>query len=160
MVRHQSTEADESGRLGKWLDTAAGWAMANVLFDKTPSYPPAGSLREVLFLLVWLKRQTIERERMAVLAQGLASKDNLEHLSKAYSKFENAFLPWLKDATMVTDKKMLEALKKETAKGHILFKPMEDPRTSMRAKMQQLSAPDELRSSLAEGVKKRKGLRR
>jgi hypothetical protein len=135
--------------------------MANVLYDKTSCYPSAGSLREALFLHVWLRRQGIEIERARILAQGLASKENLEFLIPAYESFISTLLPYMKEKKKVTDTKMLEALKKEVEVGKVPFQILESPQGNiLRNRATALSAPDEYRQRLAQGVAKRARLRK
>lgn len=135
--------------------------MANVLYDKTIRYPPAGSLREALFLHVWLKRQAIEIERARIFAQGLANKENLEFLIPAYESFIEKMLPYMKESKKVTDKKMLEALKKEVEVGRVPFRVVDPPGGSpLKKRAALLAAPDEYREKLAKGVARRARLRR
>jgi hypothetical protein len=135
--------------------------MANVLFDKTPRYPPAGSLREAVFLHVWLKRQALEVEKVKLVAHGLVNKDNAEHLVAAYEGVIEKLFPFLAGTKKVTDDKMKEALKQEVAQGKIPFRVLESPGASLlKKRAQKISAPDELLEKLAEGVKKRRGLKR
>jgi hypothetical protein len=133
--------------------------MANVLYDKDNRYPPAGSLREALFLHVWLRRQAIAVESARMLAQGLANKDNVEFLIKAHESLVAKMLPYLKETKKATDKEMVAALKKEVAQGRIEFKVMDtDHNKFLRSKATLLSAPDEYRAKLAAGVQRRKNL--
>jgi hypothetical protein len=135
--------------------------MANVLYDKTARYPPAGSLREALFLHVWLRRQAIEIDRTKLMAQGLANKDNVEFVVKAFDSYVSDMLPYMKDHKQKTDKEMITALKKEVALGRVEFKVLDDPKNNLlKNRAIQMSAPDEYRAKLAAGVAKRRGLKR
>jgi len=93
------------------------------LYDKTSTPPKAGSLREALFLHVWLKRQEQKVAELRVLAQGMA---NREHISKAFQEYINTVYPYAKDVTKDSDKKMMETVEKEVAKGAISFSIIEN----------------------------------
>jgi hypothetical protein len=135
--------------------------MANVLYDKTSSYPAAGSLREALFLHVWLRRQGVVLEQMKLITVGMANEKNADIIVKTYDDLITKMLPYLKGVKKETDTKMLEALRKEVATGHVPFQVLEDPKENLfRTRAASLSAPDAYRAKLAAGVTRRKGLKR
>jgi hypothetical protein len=124
------------------------------LYDKADRAPKAGSLREALFLHVWLKRQEQKVAEMRVLAQGLA---NAEHVGKAFQDYINTVYPFAKDVTKDSDKKMLEAVEKEVAKGAITFTPIENNILKNAAKKYTMA--DEDVQKLRSAANKRKGLK-
>lgn len=60
---------------------------------------------------------------LRVLAQGMA---NREHISKAFQEYINTVYPYAKDVTKDSDKKMMETVEKEVAKGAISFSIIEN----------------------------------
>jgi hypothetical protein len=121
-----------------------------VLYDKTSVLPPKGSLREALFLTVWLRRQEQELQRVRLLAQGLQEIGERKEsgVSGVYQDFLSALLPYTKKVQESKDKKMTEAMKHEVTKGVIVIKPpaFANPLVT-RAK--EMRMPDELRQKLA-----------
>lgn len=87
--------------------------------------------------------------RTQVLAQGLA---DATHIGSAFQKFVSAVFPFQKQVQKDTDKKMVEAMKKEVAAGVLYFKPIETNVFQQRAKL--MRAPDELRQKLADSTLK------
>lgn len=100
----------------------------NVLYEKTYRPPPVGSLREAVFLNVWLKRQDIEMQRTRILAQGFL---NPEGVAGAYEDYKKAIFPFIKTEKVTQDKELMEKMAKEVSKGPILFKTV-DPTSHLR----------------------------
>lgn len=120
-----------------------------MLYDKTSALPPKGSLREALFLTVWLKRQEQELQRTRILAQGLleASPAKESTIGAAYKDYLGALLPYAKKAQDEKDKELTDRMKKEVEKGVLVFKtPSANKPLLDRAK--QMSLPDEFRQKL------------
>jgi hypothetical protein len=87
--------------------------------------------------------------RTRVLAQGLADP---KHIGEAFQKFVAAVFPFQKQVQKDTDKKMIEAMKKEVAAGVLYFKPIETNVFQQRANL--MRAPHELRQRLADSTMK------
>lgn len=96
-------------------------------------------MREALFLHVWLKRQEQRVAELRVLAQGMA---NREHISKAFQEYVNTIYPYAKDITKDSDKKMMETVEKEVAKGAISFSIVENNILKNAAKKYTMSDSD------------------
>jgi len=122
------------------------------LYDKADRAPKAGSLKEALFLHVWLKRQEQRVAEVRVLAQGLA---NAEHVNKSFQEFIEAVYPFAKDVKKDSDKKMLEAVEKEVSRGAISFTPVQNNILRDAAKKYVMS--DENVQKLRDAANKRKG---
>lgn len=157
MVRPAGAEAHRAGEAGKWLNTAEGWARANLLYEKANRPPKAGSLKEALFLHVWLKRQERDVAMVRVVAQGLAiiASDG-KAIGDAFKSFINAVFPFMGDVQADSDKALIERMKKEAAAGVVQFTVEQVSPLMNRAKV--LSAPDEFRKKLTDAARK-KGLR-
>jgi hypothetical protein len=120
-----------------------------VLYEKTSVLPPKGSLREALFLTVWLKRQEAEVLRTRVLAQGIVdlSEKGAEATADVFKKYAASALPFLAKSQGDTDKKMKEAMEKEVKKGVIVFNAPQSNPLQQRAKAIRMDA--ETREKLA-----------
>jgi len=82
-----------------------------------------------------------------VMAQGFASA---EHVQSAFKELIGSMFPFQKVVQKDEDKKMLEMMQKEVAKGPISFKPVETNILRQRAKT--MAAPDEFRKKLSDNV--------
>jgi len=123
------------------------------LYDKTSTPPKAGSLREALFLHVWLKREEQKVASLRVLAQGMA---NREHISKAFQEYINTVYPFAKDVTKDSDKKMMETMQREVAKGAITFTPLQN--NILRDAAKKYTMSDDSLKKIRDAASKRKEL--
>lgn len=124
------------------------------MYDKADRSPKAGSLREALFLHVWLQRQEQRVAELKVLAQGMA---NAEHVGKAFQSFVEAIYPFAKDISKATDKKLMEQVEKEVAKGAITFRVVEN--NILRDAAKKYTMADEDVKKLRDAANRRRGLR-
>lgn len=107
-----------------------------------------------MFLHVWLKRQEQRVAEVRVLAQGLA---NAEHVGKAFQEYINTVYPFAVEVKSESDKKMMEAVEKEVAKGAITFTPIQNDILRNAAKKYSMS--DEDLQKLRGTANKRKGFK-
>ena len=91
---------------------------------------------------------------MRILAQGLA---NAEHVGKAFQDYINTVYPFAKDVRSDSDKKMMEQVEKEVAKGAIMFSPIEN--NILRDAAKKYTMADEDVKKLRDAANKRKGLK-
>lgn len=120
------------------------------MYDKTNSLPPAGSIREALFLTVWLKRQEIEVRRLQVLASGfgdLLVGTSTKTTAEAYRLFIDAIFPFAAKTRTDSDQKMVQMMRQEAQKGPITFSPINTPNPLQRV-AKQMTLPDEFRKKL------------
>jgi uncharacterized protein YoaH (UPF0181 family) len=130
---------------GKWIDTAEGWARANVLYDKADRPPKAGSLKEALFLSVWLRRQEFELAKWKLMAQGFA---NGNAVAGPFRELIVALFPFQKGLQQQQDKELVERMQKEIAKGALMITPIiADP---FRERAKKLALPDETMKKLRD----------
>ncbi len=122
--------------------------MANILYDKTVRSPPVGSLKEALFLTIWLKRQEADLARLRLVATGFAaSAQDASAIDKSFQTVVALVFPFLKQSKEETDKKLVEVMNKEVAKGPIFFTPaMPSP---LRTRAAQMRVPDDFREKMA-----------
>ena len=120
------------------------------MYELADRPPKAGSLKESLFLTVWLKRQELELAKWRVVAQGMA---NREEVGKTYLDLISAVFPFYKDIKKVSDQALIEKMQKEIAKGPIAFTPiMANP---FRDKVKRMSMPDETMEKLRKAAARR-----
>jgi hypothetical protein len=103
--------------------------------------PPTGSLREALFLTIWLRRQQAELYKAQIVALGLAHTAKSQDPIKAYQSLSEAIYPFLTNLKSEGDQKMVEAMKKEVSKGMVLFNEVN--MRPLRERAQKLSLPSE-----------------
>ena len=124
------------------------------MYDKADRAPKAGSLREALFLHVWLKRQEQRVAEVRVFAQGIADRTEI---GKAFQMFVETIYPFAKDAKSTSDKKIMEVVEREVAKGAITFTPIQNNILRDAAKKYVMS--DESVQKLRNAANRRKGLK-
>ena len=125
------------------------------MYDKTSTLPPKGSLREALFLTVWLRRQEAEVFKTRILAQGFVdlSEDGAKGTSEVFKRYVTAALPFLEKTQSDTDKKLKEAMEREVKKGVLVFNAPTSNPLVQKAKL--MSLPDEFRQKLLNRKGKR-----
>jgi hypothetical protein len=108
VVRAEGARAlRHDGSPKKWLKSPAGWALANVWYDKYPGVPTRGSPLETLFLFVSIQRKEAEllatrslvRGQFAVLAK---SPETAKSAYDAYQAYADAMFPFLEQAANTT----------------------------------------------------------
>jgi hypothetical protein len=104
----------DHGAPKKWLKSPAGWALANVWYDRYLGVPPRGSPLETLFLFVYLQRKETELLETRTIVRGqwaLLTKDPAAAKAsfEAYQAYSEAMFPFLEQAanTTVTDQARL-----------------------------------------------------
>lgn len=108
------------------------------MYELADRPPKAGSLKEALLLSVWLKRQEIELAKWRVVAQGAA---NAKEVGTVYGELVEAVFPFAKGFKRESDKKLVEMMKKEIAKGPIVFRPLLQ-QNPFKDKVQRMAMPD------------------
>ena len=93
------------------------------MYEKAFRPPLAGSLKEQLFLAVWLRRQEIEALKVKALVTAVAHQgaDDQRAIGDALSQYVGALLPFLAKDHKKDDHKMIERLKKEVGSGALTF---------------------------------------
>lgn len=96
----------------------------------------------------------VNRTRAIVLAgmeAAMQSKDT-KASSEAYKAFVEAAFPFAKKERQVLDNRMVEAMKKEAAKGPILFTPQLQTSSPLYSHAKRMSVPDEFKKKLQDRV--------
>ena len=151
-------EQDHRGRHDPgFLETPLGWARANILYDKAKKPPQAGSLMEIVFILLWRMRQEIEFQRTRSIVQAviLAGAENSEDISKAFQVFTDASFPYQPAKEKEEKLSMKQVLDKEVSKGPLSLTIMEQPTKSDRAKLKRGLAALEERVALQKSGRSR-----
>ena len=125
-----------------------------MLYEKASVLPPKGSLKEALFLTVWLKRQEAEVLKTRVMAQGIVdlAKHGAEATAKLFKIYVGAALPFLAKSSEASDQKMKSVMEREVKKGVIVFDAPSSNPLQQRAKVFQMDA--ETRTKLASRGKR------
>ena len=82
---------------------------------------------------------------------------NAEHVGKAFQAYVEAIYPFAKDYTRESDKKLMEQVEKEVAKGAITFQVVEN--NILRDAAKKYTMADEDVKKLRNAANKRRGLR-
>jgi len=109
-----------------------------------------GSLREALFLTIWMRRQEVELSKVRILAQGLAQimEEGGADLMKVYRSVSEAIFPFLTNMTKKTDQEMINRMKKEVDKGVISFN--EVSMSPLKRRASELGVSDEFKRRLQQ----------
>lgn len=97
-----------------------------MLYDKHVGLPSPGSLREALFVTVWMRRQERDLYAINALVQGLCDIASTNGstgtaVHTAYEKFLQASFPFLAKVKTKKDEELRKVMQKEIAKGAISF---------------------------------------
>lgn len=130
-----------------------------MLFETADRPPKAGSLKEALFLTVWLRRQEQRVQEQRILAQGLTDliqavrevKDE-PHIQEVFQKYIESVFPFLVKEEEEKRKRIKETLTKE-AEGIITFRPAGENFVRRQAKVMQMD--DEWARKLRERAERK-----
>jgi hypothetical protein len=122
------------------------------MYELADRPPKAGSLKDSLFLTVWLKRQEIELAKWRVVAQGAA---NGAEVGGTFKDLIASIFPFMKDATRTSDKKLIEQMQKEVARGPITFTQINT--NPFKDKVKKMAMPDETMQKLRKAAAARAG---
>ena len=120
--------------------------------------PREGSIREAIFLGVWLRRQEIESGKIQLLAQGIldvvVGKD-VSGTSKVFSSIVDLMYPHLKTLTSTKDADLKAQMEKEVSKGILHFSPV--VMKSLKQTVHKITVPDSLKKKIEQkALKQRK----
>jgi hypothetical protein len=126
------------------------------LYDKTSTLPPDGSLKEALFLTVWLKRQEAEVLRARFYAQAFIEMGGEEKKGtvESYKNLLSAMLPYMEQQQGNKDAEMKAIMEREVKKGVVLFKPQVATNAPLLERAAKMTLPDDFRQRLAARKKK------
>ena len=102
----------------------------------TSKMPPPGSLREALFITVWLRRQEAAVAQTRALV--IASFQKADGIQGAFQDYINSVFPFAKKQSDKVTEEMKRILEKEVSKGVIGFSvtkaenPLKDRARAMR----------------------------
>lgn len=130
-----------------------------MLYELASRPPKAGSLREAIFLTVWLRRQEAKALEMRIMAQGLSdivgsSKGGKTSVPEIFPKYLAALFPFMKQEQAGKDAEMKEMMQRQVAKGVLTFDPMST--SFIKKKAKEMSVPDEWAEKLRERAKEKK----
>lgn len=116
-----------------------GWARANILYEKTSKLPEPGSPMEILFILVWKMRQSIEFQKSRALIQSLMAQKGAEEkaIQEVFTHLKQAYFPFDRSMKDVETQKWRERLMREIERGPLAVTALEDPmRKKNRSKLE------------------------
>lgn len=116
-----------------------------------------GSLKEALFLTIWLRRKEEQIFTARLLAQGVVDlckeKEDAKPTSEVFKQLVSSAFPFMKKEQEAQDQKLKEVMERETKRGVIVFNaPQANP---LRERAKAMALPDEFRKKLAERRGKR-----
>lgn len=127
-----------------------------MLYEKADRPPKAGSLREALFLHIWLNREEQRVKSTLIVAEGLAeitaASGGKTSIPVKFKEYMEAVFPFTAKENTASDEKQKEVLKKEAARGPITFTT--GPSSTLRAATKKLSMPDNFRKNLLDKAKR------
>lgn len=114
-----------------------------------------------MFLHIWLRREEQRVKLALMMAAGLAETSNAggvqSSIPSRFKEYLEAVFPFVSSSRSESEKKMLDAMHKEVAKGPLKIEAVElNPFKQTVKKMQ---IPDEFRQRLEEKVRKQQRLR-
>lgn len=112
------------------------------MFEKSGRLPPAGSLREALFLTVWSKRQQAELWKTKALLAAASGGES----QKLFNEYVDCVFPFAKGQRAEVDEKMKQMMKKEVDRGMLTFQI--SGTDFFKKKVKQLRVPDEFKKKL------------
>lgn len=115
-----------------------GWARANIVFDRLPRLPDAGSPMEILMLVLWRMRQNIEFQKERAVLTALLNQQGAEpkNIEQAFKDLRAAFFPFEKTKREEEISTLKKAMEAELARGALSVKPMMDlTKDTMRKKL-------------------------
>jgi hypothetical protein len=107
-----------------------------------------GSLREALFLTIWMRRQEVELQKVRILAQGLAQTAEDGDIMTIYKSVSEAIFPFLKTYTKSTDQEMIARMKKEVDKGVISFNEVN--MSPLKRRASELGVSDDFKAKMQQ----------
>lgn len=128
-----------------------------MLYETADRPPKAGSLKEALFLTVWLKRQEQKVQRERIAAQGLIdlalAMKGESHLQEAFQKYVQSVFPFLVDEEKERTSKVKEIMDREARKGVITFSV--DDSNPLRRRAETMRMDDDWARKLRERAKRK-----
>jgi len=106
------------------------------MFDLAKEPPRPGSLLEVLFIMIQMRRELARFQETMVIVQAARDDDTGDATQKAFENYRNTLMPYLKKELDEERKRVINALREEANKGPMSVSPSMSP-TMARSKLRQ-----------------------
>lgn len=109
-----------------------------MLYDTMARPPKPGSLLEILFTMVQMKREAAQLMETRVIVQAMRDEsDDGDVTQKAFEDYRRALLPYTVGEERKTEDNVIEAMNQEFNAGPMRVKPMENP-SAVRSKLSRI----------------------
>ena len=95
-----------------------------MLYDTARQPPKPGSLLEVLFIMIQMRRELARFKETMTIVQAIREGDEGESTQKAFESFRDTLMPFLKKELRKEQTRVVEALRAEANKGPLQVRPM------------------------------------
>ena len=97
------------------------------MYETLDKPPRPGSILEVLCVMLQMRREVARFQETRALVQALRDGDEGESTRKAFNDYRYALMPFLSDQDKEEEKKLVEALNAEVARGGLKVQALSQP---------------------------------
>lgn len=137
-----------------------GWARANMMYDTMDRPPRQGSLLELLFTMVQMRREAARLMKTRAIIQTLRDQsDDGEASQSAYDDYRRALMPYLIQEEHERSAAIREAMHEEFRRGPMTVTPVEPTgkvKSRLRRIVRQIENDKESRPTLGWRRRKRR----
>jgi hypothetical protein len=103
-----------------------GWARANMMYDTMSSPPRPGSLLEILFVMVQMRRDVVRLMETRAVVQALRdNSDEGEATQSAFDDYRYAVMPYLVGEKKAEERRIMEIMSREFTAGPMSVKSVQ-----------------------------------
>lgn len=106
------------------------------MYDLAKEPPRPGSLKEVLFIMIQMKRELARFHETLVITQAVRDDDSGDATQKAFETYRDSLMPYLRKELKVEQERVIQALRDEAGKGPLQVTPITNPSVA-RSKLKQ-----------------------
>jgi hypothetical protein len=107
-----------------------------MMYDLAKEPPRPGSLLEVIFIMVQMRRELARFQETITIVQAVRDDESGDSTQKAFENYRNTLMPYLKRELEEERKRVIQALKDEANRGALSVKPILSPAMA-RSKLRQ-----------------------
>ena len=97
------------------------------MYDLAAAPPKPGSIREVVFLMIQMRRELMRFQETMVVVQAIRDEESGDATQKAFESYRNTLMPYLKKQLDEERKQVIKALRDEAGKGPLKVAPILSP---------------------------------
>jgi len=106
------------------------------MYDTMSRPPRPGSLKEVLFVMLQMRRESSRLLETRAVVQAMRDQsDDGKPTQDAYADFRKALMPYLAQEERNEDNRIVAALAMEAARGPLVVKAVETPGAAMKSRL-------------------------